>query len=395
MIEIVEDLGSGGSGGAIGSVISMVPSLGSNPTIGAATYVKEGIFETDLAKIDKSLQPFLVPYYFRDTSYDWLANVMIYRDAVVKAKTGVAICGIEDQGIILKSVDSGVTWVECDFSNLSGFTCLSFTQDHVAYNPTNNTWMVLGGDSAEDWVARSTDNGVTWAIVEVNNSANMNTRGSICHVSGNIWIILANVTYRSTNDGATWTQVDSNTCQHVAANGDGSVILAITSSGAVTRKSTDSGATWSSAGSHGLSNPLAISWAGGTTWLASDSTTQLKISTDDGVTWKAIQNTLPSELSSGIKYVIHYEPVSDTITISTSAGYIARSKDTGTTWEVLTRNAFRSIDFDGTTWFGSGGANAFYDGDLTNGGVAAGVLAIGISNGSVTGGTTKEYLRIK
>jgi photosystem II stability/assembly factor-like uncharacterized protein len=157
------------------------------------------------------------------------------RDVKIKANT--IYVSTYDQGLG-KSTDNGDTW--------SGASS-SVPEDNCgAFNITNNGTLLLAVKGSGG-IYRSTDDGASWNITNMNQSPEVYS----LTVAVNNYIFAATADenhdgiYRSTNDGATWTKIKSDNNEYYmegVATSDGKIYLGAMGIGIFS--TSDYGATW-------------------------------------------------------------------------------------------------------------------------------------------------------
>jgi photosystem II stability/assembly factor-like uncharacterized protein len=145
------------------------------------------------------------------------------------------------------------------------------------------------------------------------------------------------------SDGAIWrsekpgqwtrahTRIDAD-LRAMAANADGSVLIAVGEHGAILR-STDGGRSWSSLPSALSTEDLraVVHHGPGNVWIAAGAGASILRSLDDGRSWSAVPSALRLTFET-----LASDPSSDTLLIGGEDGVIGLSKDQGATWR-LTR----------------------------------------------------------
>jgi hypothetical protein len=150
---------------------------------------------------------------------------------------------------IVRSTDDGLNWAEYDVPGLTN-------SDRIRSIATNKlgVWCAYGYDETQ-WVIRSSDNGATWAVVW--NDAGGYGLG-IASNGGTIWLLGTDVTEggggsyvisRSTNNGVTWTNVYDNPGGRlfdafVHVGGNNWLAAGASYSWGAIMASDDNGATW-------------------------------------------------------------------------------------------------------------------------------------------------------
>ncbi|MDD4138316.1 MAG: kelch repeat-containing protein, partial [Methanoregula sp.] len=270
-------------------------------------------------------------WYFGDETYNgnWrratqnaLSEGRCWTGSVALPNGSILVMGGINRGTLFndvwQSTDDGATWTEINASAgwskryspscvvlPDGDIVLMGGEEYVArrYRDTNDTW-------------RSTDNGVTWTLMNAN--ANWSARyfhrsvalpdGSIVLMGGiNKGGTSFNDTWRSTDKGATWTQVNPSSgwsVRHLfssVAAADGSIVLTggeedigrRTRDTNDTWRSTDKGYTWTemnaSSGWPARQSHTSVATADGSILLMGGVSTSnyndMWRSTDNGATW--------------------------------------------------------------------------------------------------------------
>jgi photosystem II stability/assembly factor-like uncharacterized protein len=133
-------------------------------------------------------------------------------------------------------------------------------------------------------------------------------------------------------DGRTWHAARpraSADLAQLAANEDGSVIVAVGAHGTLLR-STDAGRNWSARRAPSPDvNLLTVTWAGNRVWVAAGSGGQIWRSLDDARNWKAVKSPLAASLRT-----VSFDPVTGRVLLGGDEGIAGYSQDGGETWQV-------------------------------------------------------------
>lgn len=159
---------------------------------------------------------------------------------------GSTVVGVGIDGLILTSLNDGVTWTEAaSFPTIAG-SLYGLAAKADAPNP--NQWIAVGGDGFLGVIISSTDNGDTWTTLETFNDMTLND----AIWTGNQWLVCGldelgfeGIVYYST-DGTTWSPstVPAGISPLLAMEADGAgVVIAVGESGQILR-STDDGETF-------------------------------------------------------------------------------------------------------------------------------------------------------
>jgi len=240
-------------------------------------------------------------------------------------------------------------------------------------------WIIGGGTGGN--IARSTDNGSTWAAILVFATTSVASTAIATDRVG-VWLHFSGlgVCHRSDDNGATWAPVATGlnrSVNGVASDGGGVWIAAGASGGAMpAARSIDGGLTWASAnlgfGSDSVSR-VATDRSG--VWIAVGGAGKISRSTDNGVTWGLVASPF------GTNTINNVDTDGDGSWIAVGGGgIVARSTDNGITWAVVT-SGFGTTTVKGCAtdrhgvWYacGSSTLRVSKDNGLTWGAASAGV----------------------
>jgi hypothetical protein len=202
-----------------------------------------------------------------NTNPDWAPRQ--YHTSVTMADGNIVLMGGSDGTLkfkndVWKSTDDGITWTLV--TTTPGWEGRSW---HTSVALEDNSILLMGGyttsGSYKNDVWKSTDDGITWTLVNANagwsprigHSSVLTKDGSIILMGGNTNRTVKNDVWKSTDDGATWSLVNASAgwsprMGHTSvALSDGSIVLMGGNDGDYLGayyndvwKSTDDGATW-------------------------------------------------------------------------------------------------------------------------------------------------------
>lgn len=242
---------------------------------------------------------------------------------MLTASTGFAV----GEGMILKTIDGGVTWNPRRPGSYSDFEGVHFVD-------ANMGWAVgsFGG------VSKTTDGGTTWTSQTTGSSVWFSgvrfvtaTTGLIVGRSGTI--------YKTTDGGATWSSQTSGTTEDLTAVTwlDASTACVVGEAGTIL-KSTDGGTTWTapvSGTSAGLSDVYFPNASTGWAVKATSSTTILK-SLDGGSTWTTqVVGAIAPFGGTPVLYGLSFVDANTGWGVGNS-GVIVKTTDGGTSWAAQT-----------------------------------------------------------
>jgi photosystem II stability/assembly factor-like uncharacterized protein len=270
-------------------------------------------------------------------SWTWLnyTGLLVTNIAVDSSAASTALYAFDSNaGILVRSIDSGSTWSEAD-NGLPSFTESLPNAQQVVVDPSTTPATVYFSylDSSNvGYFQRSTDRAASWAY-----------QGS-CPCSYPV-AVGSGVVYAgpavSSDHGATWTPAAAapgNAQALAAAPGASSTVYAGTSQGAW--KSVDAAATWQAA-SHGLAATQTLTLAVDPVHprilyaaVLVDPTLAASLfrSGNSGQSWRPIG---PPSVANDLQNLV-IDPATPTTLYAGSVYGLAKSLDSGNTWEVLT-----------------------------------------------------------
>jgi len=189
------------------------------------------------------------------------------------------------------------------------------------------TWCLASSGSTifagtTDGVFRSTDNGLTWSIL---NTGLTNTNvWSLAIAGSNIFAGTAKGVFRSNNNGLTWESTDTKLANMgiESLHSTGILLFAGTSGNGVFRSS-NNGTVWTSASSGITDNYIFTVTSNGST-IYSGTGMGVFSSTNNGITW--------APLSNGVYPIVRALIISNGNIFAGGAGGIYRSIDNGSSW---------------------------------------------------------------
>ncbi|GEM_PF-6559772 len=275
---------------------------------------------------------------------------------------------VGSSGLILKTTDAGVTWIQQTSGVSVGLTSVTVVN-------ASTVWVT--GDSGGTLLS-TTNGGTSWASVTTNTGAILN---AVAVPSGtNYWVVGSSVTIiRSTDSGSTFSVFyTDNSPDLQGIDGSGSTVYS-SGFGGIVLKSSDAGATWSALSSGITSDLYAMTvvdsttaWAAGvggtivkttdgSTWFSQSSGTSSTLygmdAVSSSVAWAVGNNGVILKTTSGTSWSAQASTVSTALyavsAIDTSnavavggSGVILVTTNGGTTWTSQTANARLA---DGTT----------------------------------------------
>lgn len=198
---------------------------------------------------------------------------------------------------LARSTDGGVSWTQATLPNPA--TDQQYTRI-VSHN--NGSTLVAIHGSTDAWVARSTDNGATWATVGV---AGYGGNGQLFVVNGT-YVLLSAATAWTSADGSAWTSRTppaALTLLTVSTYNGSQVATAVTGTGPwTTLYTTSDGITWTANAIASVPNThtnlTLVSRSGTMIWVPTNNVATYRRSTDGGATW-----TSPATPSVGGTYL--------------------------------------------------------------------------------------------
>lgn len=277
-------------------------------------------------------------------TFTLFAQNPVLNEHAVKFENSTTISLVGENGLVMRSSDNGVTWVEQS-------TNISNALFGAAFN--NGVSLAAGENGV---ILRSTDNGITWDIILPGATVNLNdieiksNNAVVCGDSGKI--------YYSVNAGLTWDEAITNTNQNLK-----SVYFLNTLTGYVTGdngtllKTNDGGGTWRNENLNFTSKNFNSVYAVNENFIAivGDEGTAF-LSNDGGISWFGPNMLMTEDNFNDIVFFNENEGI-----IAGDNGLILKTVDGGITWQ----NA--SINISGAT--NDLNAVSFYD---INKGVAVG-----------------------
>jgi hypothetical protein len=205
------------------------------------------------------------------------------------------------------------------------------TTIHGLATDHKGVWVALSGR----FVWRSEDDGLTWTSQEVL-SASTFSGGDIATDGRGKWIAAAYADWVATSldNGRTWTTTvvsGHNTCRSLDTDGQGTWMLVTYSTALATDRTYRliDGGSWVVVSSSAYE---FCAHAGGTIWLAGDSTNGvLKRSVDNGQTW----NTVATGITTRVRKTAKSRTTPGVIIAAGESGKAARSEDYGVTWAAV------------------------------------------------------------
>jgi photosystem II stability/assembly factor-like uncharacterized protein len=293
-----------------------------------------------------------------------------------------------------ESLDDGLTWTSMR-TGMPAASTSAYTAEieKVIFDPNNSsTLLALGGNfrrlsgSGTSWgeVWKSTNGGASWSqIGSVGSGVNILTGGFAAGSSSIVYVVTPSGVFESTDGGATWSDVTgaiSGTPAFLALHPTDPKTLWVSTQGGEIYKSTDGAQSWqpSSSGLQASShttedsfvvvnqqspNVLYASLPAGS-WMM-----VVYLSTDGGATWTDVfddssVSEISSKLTGGDAYYTAFgwdymypvwlatDPSDPAAVYLFIAGYIARSLDSGTTWEDISAHPISGTAYRGNGYQG-------------------------------------------
>jgi len=221
-----------------------------------------------------------------------------------------------------------------------------------------NGYLLRSVDSGTTWLPLLAAGLRTWSSVAINDSGTVIVGGES---SGSIWL--------STNSGVTFTQQTNGlstplSWSTIDTNASGTTIVATSGTSSV-YITTNSGSSWSTktvSGSSSLRN-ISLSAAGDRIAVFSSGNSTLYISANTGTNWTA--QTSAGTLSSSAPTFVLSRDGQGIIFMRSGVAFISKSTNFGSTWETITAPSSSSIAFTAnddfsSIWYGSNGGVAYY-----------------------------------
>lgn len=246
-----------------------------------------------------------------------------------------------DSGVVIRTIDGGISW-----TSVGG----GYLDENIIWNidaVNENIAFVTLTPSSTTYLYRTTNGGVDWQIVYLQNGGFINDIHMIDQLNGiaygdpvgGKWTVI-----RTTDGGATWNRIMTEPTPNGSEIGIYYNSLCVTDSLHIwflgeqrVYKSSDGGLTWTSSATP---NYFTSIWFNNDSIGMSSSNSNAGLSIDSGITWTQVSIPGPgnyySLAGSGTRdfwYVSH--------------GYIYHTKDYGTSWteELVTFDQFFAIDF--------------------------------------------------
>lgn len=221
-----------------------------------------------------------------------------------------------EAGKVARSENNGVSWALVDAGFVTAAVFAVRAVDDV---------VIAAGENGQ--MRRSDDAGLTWDVIDASFGADA-IRGLATNKAG-AWVAVgdAGKIRRSIDDGLTWTVGtgldDSFALTGVGTSGSGTWV-AVGELGDIVR-STDNGATWVAIATGG--EDLRAVAADGAVWIAVGDTARISRSTNNGVTW--------SEVSGATQFMRAVFVRDGTWIAAGWFGELLRSTDAGATWALI------------------------------------------------------------
>jgi len=239
----------------------------------------------------------------------------------IDANTAFAVC---NGGVVLKTVDGGITWTSKDISTAGSWmlTKTFFLNSQVGF--------VVGYVSTTGLFFKTTDGGATWVRTT---SAALTTLRSVFFRSTSLgWTVAGDGKVAKTTDGgATWTNKTSGlTTQLNEVYFSSDLVGFIFGAGGVIKKTTDGGDTWTALTSN-VTDIYAVQFVTPTMAIAVGAAGCIAKSTDGGDTWTKM--TSPSSSANYVDvFFVNQNTGFAYRDAATSSASVYRTTDGGTTW---------------------------------------------------------------
>ncbi len=249
------------------------------------------------------------------------AHAQFLRD--VFSKDGTDVIAVGDSGTVMRSVDSGVSWL----------------QTKVGAKPlravvARGLTVIAGGDSGKVW--RSTDSGFSWALAVLPGTPTV--RSIAWPADAAAWLVGdGGAVYFSADGGASWSPQSSGTSNALNrvrfkdAN-EGWMV----GNGGFAAHTTNGGVSWTPSTVGTANHLLSVDFAGSAVWAVGANGCAYSSATG-GASWT------PRNLRLDAASAVNDVQVAslDTITIAGGGGFIRKSTDGGISW-TFQRSTYQS-----------------------------------------------------
>jgi photosystem II stability/assembly factor-like uncharacterized protein len=293
---------------------------------------------------------FVATLFITSASAQWTLQTSPVATATfetVKAVNDNIVWAGGKNGVVVKTVDGGKTWVQKTLVDSVGTTRVNSIE---AFDSLTAWVGCISTGSAGVTIYKTSDGGKTW-VKQYSDPAVSFTDGFRMYDANNGILVGDPTTYwyilKTTNGGTTWTRVDSSkTATDTIAETEVSVTGGLEINGnnawfctynngnysARVYRSTDKGASWAvSAQLTGIDVLYAISFKDSLNGLATSSDGNVVKSTDGGKTWTIIKKITTLGLR-GLRYM----PGTNTALAVGASGVSFLTQDDGATWSTIT-----------------------------------------------------------
>ena len=244
--------------------------------------------------------------------------------------TGSVAYAVGENGTVIYSDDSGVSWAEGDSDT---------TKDLFDVAAISSTKAVAIGEGGT--IVRTTDGGDEWSAVDVDYLSSSHedydlNAVTMASTSVGFAVGLNGITLVTDDGGASWDEVEgpipSSTDSLTAVTAYSTSKLWVAGESGIIETSADGGETWTSQVSGTGENLLTIDFASSTVGFAAGENQKFLTTTDGGTTWDSVT---VSELDSDDD-IVDISFLSSTVgMLSSASGELLETDDGGDSWETV------------------------------------------------------------
>lgn len=246
---------------------------------------------------------------------------------IMSLGSGVLVAGSKNTGKILRSTDNGLTWSIVQ-------SCSSSTARVKVYTMVGSTTTLFATQSDSATAYKSTDSGATWSTFTLPYS----TARSFLALDASTYLVGSSLDYvkKTTDGGANWTTPTGAPSVCYAIDIIDGVVFAAPGNNTI-YKSTDNGTSFSAISGSYLSYEIHSFAKIGSTIFAFGNNLYSKYnivkSTDNGATWSNVYQFPTAIGMVGCDgYVRAHPKISDRYYIGTNQGLVLLTNDGGATW---------------------------------------------------------------